>query len=175
MQHTCTLFSTSPTITKKVTHEGTNSGPAPKNPATRRRSNTPKAEQTGIATITALPVAKPRPASPKWSREIKDLWQAIVDSKVPKQDTDLAFGWVLLDTLHKAVTSPNLATGQLNASLVDGCLAQTARLGVAHADRVRAGVVLRNEEAPDEKKAAIMAHYREILLPEGDGLSNAQP
>jgi hypothetical protein len=146
----------------------TNSGPPPKNPATRRRANTPKAEQAGVAEIVALPMVKVRPPNPKWSPEIKDLWQAIVDSKVPKQDTDLAFGWVLLDTLHKAVTSPNLATGQLNASLVNGCLAQTARLGVAHADRVRAGVVLRNEETLDETKAAIMAHYREILLPKGD-------
>ena len=146
----------------------TNSGPLPKSPDARHRRGRPKAEQAGVAEIVALPVVKVKPPNPKWSQEIKDLWQAIVDSRVPKQDTDLAFGWVLLDTLHKAVSSPNLATGQLNASLVNGCLAQTARLGVAHADRVRAGVVLRNEETLDETKAAIMAHYREILLPKGD-------
>jgi hypothetical protein len=116
----------------------------------------------------ALPIVKVKPPNSKWSQEIKDLWRAIVDSKVPKQDTDLAFAWVLLDTLHKAVTSPNLATGQLNASLVNGCLAQTARLGVAHADRVRSGVVIRNEQTPDEQKAAIMAHYREALLPKAN-------
>jgi hypothetical protein len=125
-------------------------------------------QQAGVAEVVALPVPKPRAADPKWSAPIKDLWQAIIDSPVPKQQTDLAFGWVLLDTLHKAVTSPNLATGQLNASLVNGCLAQTARLAVAHADRVRAGVVLRNEPTLDEEKATIMAHYREILLPTGD-------
>jgi hypothetical protein len=146
----------------------TNPGVPPKDPSTRRRTNTPKAEQTGIATITALSVPKPRPANPKWSEPIKDLYQGIIDSKVPKQQTDLAFGWVLLDILHQALTHPNLNTGQASASLVNGCLANLARIGVAHADRVRAGVILKSEQTTDPVKLAIMAGYREALLPKGE-------
>ena len=152
----------------------TNPGVPPKDPSTRRRTNTPKAEQTGIATITALPVVRPRPANPKWSEPIKDLYQAIIDSNVPKQQTDLAFSWILLDTLHQALAHPNLTTGQVSASLVNSCLANLARRGVAHADRVRAGVLLKTEQGPDQVKLAIMAGYRDALLPKRDGLSNAQ-
>ncbi len=141
----------------------TNSGPAPKNPATRRRVDTPKAEQAGIATITALPVVTSRPANSKWSEPIKDLYQGIIDSNVPKQQTDLAFAWVLLDTLHDALTHPNLNTGQVSASLVNSCIANLARLGVCAADRARMGVILKAETTPDEKKAAIMEHYRHLL------------
>ena len=149
----------------------TNPGALPKDPSTRRRANTPKAEQAGIVTITALPVVRPRPANPKWSEPIKDLYQAIIDSKVPKQQTDLAFGWVLLDILHQALTHPNLTTGQVSASLVGSCLANLARLGVAHADRVRAGVVLELEPSPDQAKIAIMAGYRQL---QGGGASSSQ-
>jgi hypothetical protein len=92
----------------------TNSGPAPKNPATRRRVNIPKAEQAGVARITALPLVKPRPTNPKWSPPIKDLWHAVINSPVPKQQSDLAFAWVVLDILHQALTHPNLNTGQVD-------------------------------------------------------------
>jgi hypothetical protein len=147
----------------------TNPGVPPKDPSTRRRTNTPKAEQTGIATITALPVVRPRPANPKWSEPIKDLYQGIIDSNVPKQSTDLAFAWLLLDTLHQATTHPNLTTGQVSASLVSSCLANLARLGVAHADRVRAGVILKSEQTTDTAKLAIMQSYRDNLRPQSDG------
>ena len=145
----------------------TNPGVPPKDPSTRRRTNTPKAEQTGIATITALPVVKPRPANPKWSEPIKDLYQGIIDSNVPKQQTDLAFAWVLLDTLHDALTHPNLNTGQVSASLVNSCIANLARLGVCAADRARMGVTLKAETTTqDEKKAAIIDNYRKALYPD---------
>ena len=146
----------------------TNPGVPPKDPSTRRRTNTPKAEQTGIATITALPVVKPRPANPKWSESIKDLYQGIIDSNVPKQQTDLAFAWVLLDTFHDALTHPNLNTGQVSASLVNSCIANLARLGVCAADRARMGVILKAETTPDEKKAAIIDGYRRLLQSAGD-------
>jgi hypothetical protein len=145
----------------------TNPGALPKDPSTRRRRNIPKAQQAGVAEIIALPVIKPPAADPKWSPPIKDLWQ-VIDSKVPKQQTDLAFGWVVLDILDQALTHPNLNTGQVSASLVNGCLANLARIGVAHADRVRAGVILKSEQTTDTAKLAIMAGYREALLPKGD-------
>ena len=147
----------------------TNPGVPPKDPSTRRRTNTPKAEQTGIATITGLSLVGPRPANPKWSEPIKDLYQGIIDSNVPKQQTDLAFAWVLLDTLHDALTHPNLNTGQVSASLVNSCIANLARLGVCAADRARMGVILKVETTTlDEKKAAIMDNYRRLLQPTSD-------
>jgi hypothetical protein len=121
-----------------------------------------------VAEIIALPVIKPRAADPKWSPPIKDLYQAIIDSKVPKQQTDLAFGWVLIDTLHDALTHPNLNTGQVSASLVNSCIANLARLGVCAADRARMGVILKTETTLDEKKAAIMDNYRRLLQPTSD-------
>ena len=122
-----------------------------------------------MAEIIALPVIKPRAADPKWSPPIKDLYQAIIDSNVPKQQTDLAFAWVLLDTLHDALTHPNLNTGQVSASLVNSCITNLARLGVCAADRARMGVILKVETTTlDEKKAAIMANYRRLLQSAGD-------
>jgi hypothetical protein len=119
----------------------------------------------------ALPVVKVRPPNPKWSPPIKDLWQAVIDPPVPKQQSDLAFAWIVLDILHQALTHPNLNTGQVSASLVNGCLANLARIGVAHADRVRAGVVLKLEPSPDQAKLAIMAGYRQL---QGGGASSSQ-
>lgn len=78
------------------------------------------------------------------------------------------FAWVLLDTLHDALTHPNLNTGQVSASLVNSCIANLARLGVCAADRARMGVILKAETTPDEKKAAIMANYRRFLQPASD-------
>jgi hypothetical protein len=66
------------------------------------------------------------------------------------------------------LTHPNLTTGQVSAALVSSCLANLARLGVAHADRVRAGVILKSEQTTDMAQLAIMAGYRNNLLPKCD-------
>ena len=110
-------------------------GRVPKPANTRRTRHTPKAEQAGISKVIALPVTLHQEPRLTWLPEVRTLWQALLDSQVPVQDTDRAMAWIILDTLDKA-----LRAEEPNASLIIGCFNHLSRFGVAHADRARSGV-----------------------------------
>jgi hypothetical protein len=110
-----------------------------------------------LAPIAALPVTLHREPRPTWLPEIKDLWQAILDSQVPVQDTDRAMAWIILDTLDKA-----LRAAEPNASLIIGCFAHLSRFGVAHADRARSGVHLFEPDRNEATITAIQNSYKKI-------------
>jgi hypothetical protein len=136
-------------------------GPPPKNPATRRRTNTPTGELTGITEIASSGL-RARPFNQKWSEAIKALYHSICASHVPKDQTDLDFAWILLDTLHHALTHPNLASNQISASLVNSCIGNLARLGVCATDRARMGIILKETAEISDQKIAIFADYKKL-------------
>jgi hypothetical protein len=140
-----------------------NSGPPPKNPATRRRTNTPAAEKAGITELLAQPVKAPKKANPKWQPAVKVLYSSLATSGQSQdwQDSDWAFAWLLLDVLNIAITERNASTLQLSASLLTNILSQLARLGVTVSDRKRIGLNL-TRQTQDATITDIQAGYRKL-------------
>jgi hypothetical protein len=140
-----------------------NSGPPPKDPSTRRRTNTPAAEKAGITELLAQPVKAPKKANPKWQSAVKDLYSSLATSGQSQdwQDSDWAFAWLLLDVLNIAITERNATTLQLSASLLTNVLSQLARLGVTVSDRKRIGLNL-TRQTQDATITEIQAGYRKL-------------
>jgi hypothetical protein len=158
-----TPSSTTPALKGSTNMRTASSGPPPKEKTARRRTNTPAAERAGIIVLPTPPAFKARPVNAKWTAPISAMYRSIVESSVPKMQTDVDFAWLLLDTLHHALTHPNLASGQISASLVNNCIGNLARLGVAHNDRIRMGITVNLEATVEERKEDIKAGYRKLM------------